>query len=423
MDINQCRIAVIGLGYVGLPLAVEFGRFYPTLGFDINEKRIDQLGSGTDVSYEVGDEAIARSSKLKLSANPDDLALCNVYIVAVPTPAEDSRPNLNPLIFACELLGKVLKKDDVIIFESTVYPGATEEKCVPCIEEVSGLKFNLDFFVGYSPERINPGDKKRGLTQVVKLVSGSTVETEQFVRELYSSIIKAGVHVVSSIKIAEAAKLIENVQRDVNIALINEFSMIFNRLGIDTEEVLTAAETKWNFLSFRPGLVGGHCIGVDSYYLAYKAEEIGHHAVMTLSGRRINEGMAEHIVVELIKKMVQRCFPIHGARVLLLGCTFKENCTDLRNTKIVDIARKLIDYNVQVDIYDPFANKDDVLDMYDLNTILSPALAAYDAVVLAVAHDEFRSFDEEIIRSWGKAQCLIYDLKYILPKASSDLRL
>ncbi|VVP70144.1 UDP-N-acetyl-D-glucosamine 6-dehydrogenase [Pseudomonas fluorescens] len=423
MDINQCRIAIVGLGYVGLPLAIEFGRCYPTLGFDINERRIGQLLDGTDITGEVGDEAIALSCKLKLSSNPDELKYYNVYIVAVPTPAENSRPNLKPLMMACELLGKVLKKGDVIIFESTVYPGATEEKCVPWIEGVSDLKFNLDFFIGYSPERINPGDKRRGLTQVVKLVSGSTVETEKFIRELYSSIIKAGVHAVSSIRVAEAAKLIENVQRDVNIALINEFSMIFNRLGIDTEEVLTAAETKWNFLSFRPGLVGGHCIGVDSYYLAYKAEEIGHHPLLTLSGRRINEGMTGHIVAELIKKMVERQLQINGARVLLLGCTFKENCADLRNTKIVDIVSKLMDYKVKVDIYDPFANKAEVLDMYKLKTISSPAIAAYDAVVITVAHDEFRCFDEEIIRSWGKARCIIYDLKYILPKAASDLRL
>jgi UDP-N-acetyl-D-galactosamine dehydrogenase len=423
MDINQCRIAIIGLGYVGLPLAVEFGCLYPTLGFDINDKRIDQLISGTDVTCEVDGEAMARSSKLKLSSNPEELRLYDVYIVAVPTPAESGRPNLDPLMMACELLGSVIKKGDIIVFESTVYPGATEEKCVPCIEDVSGLKFNLDFFVGYSPERINPGDKKRGLTQVVKLVSGSTVEAERFVQELYSSIVQVGVHVVSSIRVAEAAKLIENVQRDVNIALINEFCMIFNRLGIDTEEVLTAAETKWNFLSFRPGLVGGHCIGVDSYYLAYKAEEVGHHPVMTLSGRRVNEGMAEHIVVALIKEMVQRHIQINGTRILLLGCTFKENCTDMRNTKIVDIARKLLDYKVTVDIYDPFASKAEVHDMYNLTTVSFPALAAYDAVVIAVAHDEFRSFDEKLIRSWGKAQCIIYDLKYILPKISSDLRL
>jgi len=423
MDINQCRIAIVGLGYVGLPLAVEFGCYYPTLGFDINEKRIGQLVSGNDVTCEVDKEEITKSSWLKLSSNPEELKAYNVYIVAVPTPAADSRPNLAPLMLACDLIGNVLKKDDVIIFESTVYPGATEETCVPRLEDVSGLKFNVDFFVGYSPERINPGDKKRSLTQVVKLVSGSTVETEKFVRELYLSIIQAGVHVVSSIKVAEAAKVIENVQRDVNIALINEFSMIFNRLGIDTEEVLTAAETKWNFLSFRPGLVGGHCIGVDSYYLAYKAEKIGHHPVMTLSGRKINEGMAEHVVVKLVKEMVQRRLQVNGARILLLGCTFKENCTDLRNTKIVDVARKLMDYKVQVDIYDPFANEAEVLDMYNLNTVSSPALAAYDAVVITVAHDEFRSFDEKLIRSWGKAQCIIYDLKYILPKTSSDLRL
>ncbi|WP_434579009.1 nucleotide sugar dehydrogenase [Pseudomonas sp. Z5-35] len=423
MDINGSRIAVIGLGYVGLPLAVEFGRLYPTLGFDINSRRVEQLLEGEDSNLEVPAMRLHESYNLMISSDVEELRNYNVYVVAVPTPAEEGKPNLKPLTTACELLGKVVKQGDVIIFESTVYPGVTEEECIPIVEYVSGLKLNSGFVVGYSPERINPGDKDRGLPKVTKLVSGSTVAAGKFIAELYSSIIPAGVHAVSSIRIAEAAKLVENVQRDVNVALINEFSMIFSRLGIDTEEVLKAAETKWNFVSYRPGLVGGHCIGVDSYYLAYKAQEVGHHPQVTLSSRRVNESMADHVVGELIRQMLYRQQTLHKARVLILGATFKENCPDLRNTKVINIIRKLEDSEIEVDVYDPRADKDEMLSLYDVTLISYPVIAVYDAVLIAVAHDEFRRFDECTIRSWGKSSCIIYDLKYILPKSCSDLRL
>lgn len=423
MNVNESRIAVIGLGYVGLPLAVEFGRLYSTLGFDINRRRVERLLKGEDANLEVPASRLHGSHKLRISSDVEELQHYNVYVVAVPTPAEDGKPNLKPLIAACEMLGKVVKRGDVIIFESTVYPGATEEQCIPVIEQVSGLKLNSEFVVGYSPERINPGDKGRALSKVAKLVSGSTPDAEKYIRELYSSIIDADVHAVSSIRVAEAAKLIENVQRDVNVALINEFSMIFRRLGVDTEEVLKAAETKWNFASYRPGLVGGHCIGVDSYYLAYKAQEIGHHPQLTLSGRRVNEGMADHVVSELIKLMLYRQQTLNKAKVLILGVTFKENCPDLRNTKVINIVRKLKNNGIEVDVYDPRADKDETLNLYDVSLISYPVVAAYDAVLIAVAHDEFRCFDESTIRSWGKSSCIIYDLKYILPKSSSDLRL
>ncbi|WP_434606716.1 nucleotide sugar dehydrogenase [Pseudomonas sp. R1-7] len=423
MNINESRIAIIGLGYVGLPLAVEFGRLYPTLGFDINRQRVERLLMGEDTNFEVLPIDLQESSRLTISSNEEKLKHYNVYVVAVPTPAEDGKPNLMPLAAACEMLGKVVKQGDVIFFESTVYPGATEEKCIPIIEEVSGLKLNSDFVVGYSPERVNPGDKNRALSKVAKLVSGSTPSAAKYIRELYSSIIDADVHAVSSIRVAEAAKIIENVQRDVNVALINEFSMIFQRLGIDTEEVLKAAETKWNFVSYRPGLVGGHCIGVDSYYLAYKAQKIGHNPQLTLSGRRVNESMAGHVVSELIKLMLYRQQTLHKAKVLILGVTFKENCPDLRNTQIINIVRELKSNAIGVDVYDPRADKDEALNLYDVALISYPVVASYDAVLIAVAHDEFRCFDESTIRSWGKPSCIIYDLKYILPKSSSDLRL
>lgn len=420
MEVN---LAVIGLGYVGLPLAIEFGKIYSTIGFDINEKRIEQLRDGIDSALEVEHALIESSKNLTFSHDINDIALCNVYIVTVPTPANGGKPDLSFLVKASEMLGAVIKEKDIVIFESTVYPGATEEDCIPIIEKISGLKYNVDFFAGYSPERINPGDKERTVANIKKITSGSTPQVADFVDKLYSQIIKAGTHKATSIRVAEAAKVIENVQRDVNIALINEFSMIFNRLGIDTEETLKAAETKWNFLSFRPGLVGGHCIGVDSYYLAHKALENGYYPAMILSARNINEEMSTHVVNELVKKMIKQRMQVNGAHVLLLGFSFKENCVDLRNTKVVDIIDKLKEYDILVDIYDPQVNKEEAKELYAVELIEYPEPAKYDALIVAVAHKEFCAMDTAIIRSWGKEGAILYDLKYTLPKMESDLRL
>lgn len=417
------KIAVIGLGYVGLPLAVEFGKKFETLGFDINKSRIAELKTGTDSTLEVSDEELTVVKTLRFSDNVDDLKNCNTYIVTVPTPIDEHKqPDLTPLIKASEMLGKVISKGDIIIYESTVYPGATEEECIPVVETVSGLVFNKDFFAGYSPERINPGDKLHRVTTIKKVTSGSTDEVAEIVDQLYKSIIVAGTHKASSIKVAEAAKVIENTQRDVNIALINELSIIFNKLDIDTLEVLEAAGTKWNFLPFRPGLVGGHCIGVDPYYLTHKAQTVGYHPEMILAGRRLNDGMGQYVVSELVKKMLKKRIHVDGANVLVMGLTFKENCPDLRNTKVVDIISELQEYNINVDITDPWCSNDEAKHEYGLE-LSTPKQGYYDAIIMAVAHNEFVEMGPEKIHALGKNHHVLYDLKYVLPKESVDMRL
>jgi len=423
-DLNEVKLAIIGLGYVGLPLAVEFGKKYPTLGFDINKPRIKQLQSGTDSTLEVSDEELAATKALSYSCTVDDLKSCNVYIVTVPTPIDSHKqPDLTPLIKASEMLGKVVSKGDIVIYESTVYPGATEESCIPVVEQFSGLTFNEDFFAGYSPERINPGDKEHRVINILKVTSGSTPEIAEFVDQLYRSIIIAGTHKASSIKVAEAAKVIENTQRDVNIALINELSIIFNKLDIDTLEVLEAAGTKWNFLPFRPGLVGGHCIGVDPYYLTHKAQSVGYHPEMILAGRRLNDGMGAYVVSQLVKNMLKNRIQVEGANVLVMGLTFKENCPDLRNTKVVDIVSELKEYNINVDITDPWCANEEAEREYGLSLNQSPQADSYDAIILAVSHDEFKKLGAENIRKFGKDNHVLYDLKYLLPKESVDMRL
>nr|WP_298248830.1 Vi polysaccharide biosynthesis UDP-N-acetylglucosamine C-6 dehydrogenase TviB [uncultured Halomonas sp.] len=422
--VDNVRLGVIGLGYVGLPLAVEFGKVLPTVGFDINSKRINELRNGVDHTLEVEPDLLAEASQLSFASDLEALRGCNVYIVTVPTPIDASRrPDLSPLIKASETLGQVVGQGDVVIFESTVYPGATEEECVPVIERVSGLTYNRDFFAGYSPERINPGDKEHRVTNIVKVTSGSTPEIAEFVDALYRRVITAGTHKASSISVAEAAKVIENTQRDVNIALINELAVIFNRLGIDTEEVLQAAGTKWNFLPFRPGLVGGHCIGVDPYYLTHKAQQVGYHPEMILAGRRLNDGMGAYVASQLIKQMIKRRIQVEGARVLVLGLTFKENCPDIRNTRVVDILAELADYNVVLDVFDPQVNKDEAEHEYGIRPIESPEADAYDAIVLAVAHREFHELGSAGIRAFGRSEHVLYDLKCLLQNGQADLRL
>jgi UDP-N-acetyl-D-glucosamine/UDP-N-acetyl-D-galactosamine dehydrogenase len=421
---NDLKLAVIGLGYVGLPLAVEFSKKRPVVGFDINRARISALSEGHDTTLEVSDEELAAAGRLALTAEAADLSDCNVYIATVPTPIDQyKRPDLSPLVSASETIGRVLKKNDVVIYESTVYPGATEEECVPVLERVSGLKFNVDFFVGYSPERINPGDKTHRVTDIKKVTSGSTPEVADTVDALYREIITAGTHKASSIRVAEAAKVIENTQRDVNIALINELSIIFNKMGIDTEAVLKAAGTKWNFLPFRPGLVGGHCIGVDPYYLTHKAQAIGYHPEIILAGRRLNDSMGSYVVSQLVKALTKRGITVSGARVLIMGLTFKENCPDLRNTRVVDIINELDEYGLAVDVYDPWVSKKEAHHEYGVEPIDAPETGAYDAVILAVAHQEFRELGAEKLRSFGKDNHVIYDLKYVLSAEASDLRL
>lgn len=421
---NDFRLAIIGLGYVGLPLAVEFGKKYPVVGFDINSVRLTELTNGHDSTLEVDDDELASAEYLTYSNSLDDLKACNVFIVTVPTPInEHKQPDLTPLIKASETIGKVLKQGDIVIYESTVYPGATEEDCVPVLERVSGLTFNKDFFCGYSPERINPGDKEHRVTTILKVTSGSTPEIAETVDQLYRSIITAGTYKASSIKVAEAAKVIENTQRDVNIGLINELSLIFNKLGIDTEEVLKAAGTKWNFLPFRPGLVGGHCIGVDPYYLTHKAQSVGYHPEIILAGRRLNDGMGAYVVSQLVKSMLKKRIHVEGSRVLVLGLTFKENCPDLRNTKVIDIIHELQDYGVQVDCYDPWINAKEAEHEYAISPIAEPVAGQYDGIILAVAHSEFAQMGATEIRSLGKSNHVLYDLKYVLPREQTDLRL
>lgn len=424
LNLEDIKLAIIGLGYVGLPLAVEFGKHRSVVGFDINQQRIAALKAGHDATLEVSDEELTHSVHLSYSADIDDLKACNTFIVTVPTPIDvHKKPDLTPLIKASQTIGEVLKRGDIVIYESTVYPGATEEDCVPVLEQVSGLKFNVDFFAGYSPERINPGDKEHRVTTIRKVTSGSTPEVAELVDSLYRQIITAGTHKASSIKVAEAAKVIENTQRDLNIALINELALIFNKMGIDTEAVLEAAGTKWNFLPFRPGLVGGHCIGVDPYYLTHKAESIGYHPEIILAGRRLNDSMGAYVVSQLIKGMLKRRIHVDGARVLVMGLTFKENCPDLRNTKVVDIVRELAEYNIEVDVYDPWVSVEEAQHEYGITPIAEPTVNTYDGIILAVAHNEFRVLGAENIRKHGKAEHVLYDLKYLLSAAESDLRL
>ncbi|MDG2518171.1 nucleotide sugar dehydrogenase [Lysobacter soli] len=423
-DSVEIRIAVVGLGYVGLPLAVAFGQHHETIGYDIDKARVARLQTGQDDNGEADVHEIAAASRLRFVANAAELRACNVFVVTVPTPVDEhKRPDFRPLVEASRTIGGALKKGDTVIYESTVYPGATEEICVPELERVSGLTFNEDFFVGYSPERINPGDRQRRLVDIPKVTSGSTPETAEFVDALYRGIIKAGTHKASSIRVAEASKVIENTQRDANIALVNEFALIFQRLGIDTTEVLEAAGTKWNFLPFRPGLVGGHCIGVDPYYLIQKAQAAGYYPDILLACRRINDAMGEHVATDVVKLMIQRDIAVAGSRILILGLTFKENCADLRNTRVVELAQKFGEYRAKVDIHDPWAQADEAREAYGIELVAQPPLGAYDAVVLAVAHDQFRELGAKGARAFGKPDALLYDIKSLYPRDEVDARL
>ncbi len=423
-QLEDLKLAIVGLGYVGLPLAVTFGAQRPVIGFDIRAERIAELKAGNDVTREVEATDLTRATHLAFSHSIDDLRDCNTFIVTVPTPIDAAkRPDLGPLQSASRTVGQVLKPGDIVIYESTVFPGATEDECVPILEEVSGLIFNKDFFVGYSPERINPGDRKHRLTTITKVTAGSTPAAAALIDDLYASIVSAGTYRAESIQVAEAAKVIENTQRDLNIALINELSMIFDKLDIDTEAVLKAAETKWNFMRFRPGLVGGHCIGVDPYYLTHKAEAIGYHPQVILAGRRINDGMAGFVASRLVKAMLARRIHVNGARVLIMGLAFKENCPDLRNTRVVDVVHELDEYGIQADVYDPWVNPDEAEAEYGLRPITQPETGAYDGVILAVAHDQFRDLGADALRAFGSDKHVLFDLKHLFPASDSDLRL
>lgn len=424
LTLKDLKIGIIGLGYVGLPLAVELGRRYPTIGFDLKTQRIAELKNGQDNTLEVSPAELAQAKLLTYSDKPESLADCNFFIVTVPTPLDEhKRPDLNLLEKASATIGQFLKPNSIVVYESTVYPGATEEVCVPVLEHYSGLKFNRDFFTGYSPERINPGDKAHRLTTIVKVTSGSTPEAAQLIDQLYGSIVQAGTFPVSSIRVAEAAKVIENTQRDVNIALINELALIFNRLGIDTQEVLNAASTKWNFLPFRPGLVGGHCIGVDPYYLTQKAEDVGYYPEMILAGRRINDNMGFYIASEVVKRMIKKRIHVVESNILVMGLTFKENCPDIRNTRVIDIVHELSDYGANVSVHDPWVNAQEVQTMYDLTFVQDLPNNHYDAVILAVAHQQFHDLGIAGIRNLVKSQSVIYDVKSILPVDAVDGRL
>tara|TARA_B110000008_G_C16977900_1_gene566858 strand:- start:4691 stop:5956 length:1266 start_codon:yes stop_codon:yes gene_type:complete len=417
-------IAILGLGYVGLPLAVEFGKKYRVIGFDTNKKRINELKNGTDLTLEVDNLEFQNAINLEFTSNAEDLKDCSIFIISVPTPIDsNNRPDFEPLISSSKTVGKSLSKGSIVIFESTVYPGATEEVCVPILESYSGLIFNKDFYCGYSPERINPGDKERGLTSIKKITSGSTPETADLVNNLYSEIITAGTHKVSSIKVAEAAKVIENTQRDLNIALINEVALIFDKIGIDTEEVLVAAGTKWNFLPFRPGLVGGHCLGVDPYYLTYKALDVGYHPEVILSGRRLNDNMGVHIAGKVTKLMSNSRINVVDSNVLIMGFAFKENCTDIRNTRIIDIVNELEEHKCNVNVYDPWVDSCDVANEYGIKIIDQPIRSKYQAIILAVAHKEFYKMGINKIRKYGSEDHIIFDVKYIFPKEETDGRL
>lgn len=422
--LGDAKIAIIGLGYVGLPLAVEFGAKFPTLGFDIDAARIASLRAGHDHTLETEPEELARATQLKFSTDREDLRRCNVFIVTVPTPIDaHKRPDLGPILAASDTVGRVLKKGDTVIFESTVYPGCTEQDCVPVIEKLSGLTFNEDFTVGYSPERINPGDKQHRLPNILKVTSGSTPDAGERVDALYRQIVTAGTFLAESIRVAEAAKVIENTQRDLNIALINELAIIFGRMGIDTEAVLEAAGTKWNFLPFRPGLVGGHCIGVDPYYLTHAAEATGYHPEIILAGRRLNHGMGAYVAEQMVKAMLKKRIQVDGARVLILGLAFKENCPDLRNTRVVDVVQELAEYGVTVDVIDPWVDAEEAEREYGLRPLTKPAEGHYDGIILAVGHNQFREMGADAVRRLGKADHILYDLKYVFGRGESDLRL
>jgi UDP-N-acetyl-D-galactosamine dehydrogenase len=424
LKLRKCRIGVVGLGYVGLPLAVEFGKHFETIGFDVKPARVAQLRKGRDLTLEVSGAELRSTQRLSFTTELARLRRCQVYIVTVPTPIDGyKRPDLTPLMRASESVGTVLGKGAVVIFESTVYPGCTEEVCVPILERVSGLKFNRDFFAGYSPERINPGDKEHRLTTIRKVTSGSTPEVADFVDQLYATIVTAGTHKTSSIRVAEAAKVIENTQRDVNIALVNELALIFNRLGLDTEEVLNAAGSKWNFLPFRPGLVGGHCIGVDPYYLTHKAQEIGYHPEMILAGRRLNDNMALHVAEQLMRLMAAKRIHVKGARVLVLGITFKENCPDIRNSKVADVVRELRKQGARVEVYDPWASAAECRHEYGFAPVQRLKANRYDAVVVAVAHRQFRELGARGVRRLCRARHVLYDIKHVLPATAVDGRL
>ncbi len=417
-------LAVIGLGYVGLPLAVEFGKHRPVIGFDIKAERVAELRAGHDATREVTPAELAEARHLRVSDDIAELRAARIFIVTVPTPIDaHKRPDLTPLLRASETVGAALKQGDIVIYESTVYPGCTEEDCVPVLERVSGLKFNRDFFVGYSPERINPGDRAHRLTTIRKVTAGSTPEVAARIDALYGAIITAGTYAAPSIRVAEAAKVIENTQRDLNIALVNELAIIFNRMGIDTQAVLEAAGTKWNFLPFRPGLVGGHCIGVDPYYLTHKAEALGYHPQVILAGRRINDGMGAYVAGQMVKAMLKRRLPVDGARVLVLGLTFKENCPDLRNTRVIDLVQELQDYGVQVDVHDPWVDPQEARAEYGIALLEEPAAGRYDGIILAVAHDRFRDLGAAGVRGFGREGHVLYDLKHLFPAGASELRL
>lgn len=424
LKVDEVKIAVIGLGYVGLPLAVEFGKTRQVVGFDVNEKRITELSKGHDANLETTDDELRDARNLSFTSSTDGIKDCNFYIITVPTPINDyKQPDLTPLIRASETVGCVIKEGDIVVYESTVYPGCTEEDCVPILERESGLVFNQNFYVGYSPERINPGDKQYRLTTIKKVTSGSTPETADVVDSIYREIITAGTYRAQNIKVAEAAKVIENTQRDLNIALVNELAIIFNRLNIDTEAVLQAAGSKWNFLPFRPGLVGGHCIGVDPYYLTHKSQGIGYYPEIILAGRRLNDNMGEYVSSQLIRAMIKKGINVENSNVLILGFTFKENCPDIRNTRIIDVVKELSSYNCQVDIYDPWINAEDVEEEYNITPVKAVKTGFYDAIIVAVGHQEFKSMTSDEIRQYGKKSHVLYDLKYILPEDMSDVRL
>ncbi|MEC9376153.1 MAG: Vi polysaccharide biosynthesis UDP-N-acetylglucosamine C-6 dehydrogenase TviB [Pseudomonadota bacterium] len=424
-DLENTKISIIGLGYVGLPLAVEFSKHFPTIGIDVDLNRIQELSSGIDSTLEVSKDALLSAKHLAFTNRFEEIADCNVYIITVPTPIDSAkRPDLNALRSASEAVGLVLKKGDIVIYESTVYPGATEEDCAPILEKKSNLKLNKEFYLGYSPERINPGDKEHSLTDIKKVTSGSSPDAAKFIDSLYRKVIIAGTHLASSIRIAEAAKVIENTQRDVNIALVNELALIFGRMGLDTKEVLEAAGTKWNFLNFKPGLVGGHCIGVDPYYLTHKSQEFGYHPEMILAGRRINDNMGIYVASRVLHLMVQHGINMPEANILIMGIAFKENCPDVRNTRVVDVVNELQNYASKVDIYDPWVNKQDVEREYGLKiTNSAPKLGIYDGIIIAVAHEEFCAMSQESIRAFGKKIHILYDIKNILPKSAVDGRL
>ena len=424
LDSAELKICVIGLGYVGLPLAVEFGKKYETIGFDINETRLDALRKGMDSTLELNSDQILSSNKLSFTSNTLDINVADIYIVTVPTPIDKyKQPDLTPLIKASEMIGAVISEGNIVIYESTVYPGATEEECVPIIENISNLSFNKNFYAGYSPERINPGDKEHTVTNILKVTSGSTPEIASIIDSLYKSIITAGTYMASSIKVAEAAKVIENTQRDVNIGLVNELSLIFNILEIDTEEVLKAAGTKWNFLNFRPGLVGGHCIGVDPYYLTYKAQSLGFNPEMILAGRRVNDSMGHHVASQLVKKMLSEEISVKESKVLVMGFAFKENCPDVRNTKVIDVINELGSYGAGVDCYDPWVDHQEALKEYNIELLNKIEFSKYDAIIIAVGHDQFKEMGVEVIRSHAKDKSILFDLKYVFSASDTDLRI